>query len=266
MRRRSPMKPSRPSQTPAKEFSRSARRGQIARKRRRKSLKRLKSRPEMARRGIGRSAANPSSARPSSPGLQTAQCPGYAERDGGVLMFSDLVSARLSPTLEPLRPPPVFQQRPPALGRALVEDGDRSHPVEAEVAERLPRLASGGEHHDLVEEADRDRPDDAVRRPPLPVGIGEGEFPLAGERLAHDGQRRALGLPRPASAREQGRPVERWGALGRQHGADLGERVARARARPASARPSTQRAPSASASISSRLNISGGSANPGFST
>src|SRR5208337_2281581 len=81
--------------------------------------------------------------------------------------------------LDPFRTSPILEQRAARLGRALVDDGDARHPVEAEMAEALPHLAPGGEHQNLVEKPDRDRPDHPVRAAPLLVGIGEGELALA---------------------------------------------------------------------------------------
>ena len=94
------------------------------------------------------------------------------------------------------------------------------------MAEGHACLAPGGEHPDLLEKTDRDRPDLALRPASVLVGVGECELALLVQRLADDRKRRALGFSLSACGDQEGRPVERRGALRRQHCSDLGERVA----------------------------------------
>src|SRR5580658_10611440 len=120
-----------------------------------------------------------------------------ATRVNGIRAASAPGSSRKPSLVEPLGAAPVDQQRPARLRRALVEESDLLHPVEAEMAERRPRLAPGGEHPGMVEETERDRPDDARRGAPVLVDIGEGELAPGAERLADQRQARRLGFACP---------------------------------------------------------------------
>src|SRR5271165_2547259 len=170
--------------------------------------------------------------RPMSAGL-LRRCASRNDGDGSTLSHYALelpapACERTGSSLaEPLRPPPVAQQRAPRFRRALIEDRDLRHAVEAEMAERRARLAPSGEHARIVKEANRDRPDDPGRSAALLVRIGEGQLAFFAKRVAHDRERRKLRLPRFPRAGEQRRPVERLGAVGRQNGGDLGERAQR---------------------------------------
>ena len=83
---------------------------------------------------------------------------------------------------------PLFQQALSALGIAVIF---QLHPGEAiypKVAKALPQFAPGDYDADLIEKAQRKRPDHTLRQRAAGVAIADGELAFGADGLAHEAE------------------------------------------------------------------------------
>ena len=159
--------------------------------------------------------------------------------------------------------PPLPQQRLAPLRVSVAGAGQACDPVGAKVADVLPQFAPGDDDPRGIKNPNAKG--QIVRRlvSALGVPVGDGKLLFPPDRLA---DRRDFEVARGdpvARADQQRRRVQLVAKFGPADGGDLRQRVARRGSEPRIAAVRTQREPSASASISSIENISGGSMKPG---
>ena len=87
------------------------------------------------------------------------------------------------------------------------------------------RLAPGDQDQRRLEIGDRHRPDDAPGFRPAGVDVAERELALAADRGADRRQMRVAEPAAPAGSDERRRRGDEFGAIGRHHGGELGQRA-----------------------------------------
>src|SRR5436309_7025123 len=93
--------------------------------------------------------------------------------------------SRCLPARPVKRRSPFLQHCLTAARIANVAGGEAGHAIGAEMPEILAHLAPRHHHAHLVEEAERERPDHALRRGAAGIAVEEAELALVADRLPH---------------------------------------------------------------------------------
>src|SRR5258708_19761131 len=100
------------------------------------------------------------------------------------------------------------------------------------MAEAVAQLAPGGEDARALVKGERDGPDAALGALAGLVAIGDPDLVLGADGAAQEGEVDAIGRERPARRGEEAPGLDTVALLLRQHGGDLGDRVAAGRPPP----------------------------------
>src|SRR5690606_26008461 len=128
--------------------------------------------------------------------------------------------------------PPRFEQCGPPLRIAYVGHLHCAYPVGAEMAEPVAQLAPADDDARFVEEAERQWPDGAPGVAAGKIAIGDGELALGADGAAQERQVDPLDRLADRLPDEKAVGIDLVAQVGRQHGGDLGERIACCRPEP----------------------------------